>query len=394
MSASGQDAQKSKPISKSWSRPTRYMMLILVLASFLWLIIAARDLFEALAISALLAYILNPVVTFFNRRARLSRNWTVFLVYLLSLAGLVTLGIIFVPVIPDQAARFVTQLQIILQDVQQQYLSEPIVFLTYEVSLLPLLPDVSLLTPEAIVRPDIILNAVQATSTNVGWLLVILVSTYYLLQDWDRLREWLLGWAPEGYGDDARRLYEEIKRVWNQYFRGQLRLSLIIGFLTGIGSAIVGLPGAVIFGIFAGIFDVLLSVGPFIVMTVAGLVALFGGSSYMDVPNLLFALIVVGIYSGIQIVENLWLRPRVMGHSLQIHPAIVFIAIIASLALAGILTALIIIPVIGSVAVIGRYLHRKIFDLEPWPDVAVVRVTNGRSHPAEETAVATKLDGA
>jgi predicted PurR-regulated permease PerM len=57
-----------------------------------------------------------------------------------------------------------------------------------------------------------------------------------------------------------------------------------------------------------------------------------------------------------------------MGNSLRLHPAIVFVAIVGSLALAGILVALIIVPVIGSALVIGRYLYCKILDIDPWPD--------------------------
>ncbi len=358
-------------MSKSWSKSSRYLTLIILLAASLWFILAASDLVESLAIAALLAYILNPLVTFVNKRARVSRNWTVLLVYLLSLSGLVTLGIIFIPVIPEEASTLASELEVILDQMQTDYLAEPINFLNYELSLTPLIPDIDALSPESLISPDIILNAVQTTSTNVGWLLVILVTTFYLLQDWARLREWLFQWAPDGYGDDVRRLYDEIRRVWNQYFRGQLRLSIIIGLLTGVSTAAVGLPGAVIFGISAGVFDVLLSVGPVLVTVVAAVVSLFAGSAFLPVSNLFFMLLVVGIFSVIQILENVWLRPRIMGHSLNIHPAIVFIAIIASLALAGVLTALIIIPVLASIGVIVRYLHAKVFDQEPWPDLFV-----------------------
>ncbi|MCP5095200.1 MAG: AI-2E family transporter [Chloroflexi bacterium] len=372
-------------MSKSWSKTTRYLVLILVLAAILWFFLSAKDLIETLAISALLAYILNPVVTFVNKRARVGRNWIVLLVYLLSLAALVTLGIIFIPVIPEQTASLVSELQIILEQVEQDYLSTPLTFLTYEIPLNTLIPEIPELSPDAFIQPDIILTAVQATTTNVGWLMVILVSTFYLLQDWGRLREWMFGWAPEGYDMDVRMLYRKIREVWNQYFRGQLRLSLTIGILSGIGSAAVGLPGAVIFGILAGVFDVLLSVGPVMITAVAALVALFAGSTFLPVSNVLFMLIILVIFGVIQILENVWLRPSIMGHTLNIHPAVVFIAIIASLALAGVLTALIIIPVLASVGVIGRYLHAKIFDIDPWRDIQPSSSLNGNRDATSPT---------
>lgn len=375
----------------SWSKPTRYLVLVIMLAVGLWFVVVARDLIESLAIAALLAFLLNPLVTLVNQRAKVGRKWVVLFVYLSSLTALVVLGIIFIPLIPEQAANLYEQLQTITQQVQTDYMAEPLVLLNMEIPLTPLMPQLPALDPESFVRPDIILSAVQATTTNIGWLLVILVTSFYLLQDWARIRDWLFSWAPDGYAGDARRLYAEIRAVWNGYFRGQFRLSVIVGILTGIGTAVAGLPGAVIFGIAAGVMDVLLSVGPVMVMAVAALVALFAGSNiFTAMPPVLFALIVIGIFLLIQGIENVWLRPSIMGHSVNIHPAIVFVAIISSLALAGVLTALIIIPVLASVGVLSRYLYSRVMDIDPWsrqrPSPLLVE-THNSSQPAE-TAVA------
>jgi len=87
----------------------------------------------------------------------------------------------------------------------------------------------------------------------------------------------------------------------------------------------------------------------------------------MDYPTHSVLLVVI-VFTFIQLLENTWLRPRIMSERLRLHPAVVFVAVVASLAMAGILTALIIVPLIGSALVIGRYLYRKIFDLPPWPD--------------------------
>ncbi len=356
-------------MSKTWSTSTRYIVALLLLIATIWLAIFAIDLIEALAIAALLAYILNPLVTFVHIRAKVSRTWIVWFVYLLSLGGLVTVGIILIPLIPEQTTNLISELQVIVAQIQADYLSAPIVFMNIEIPINNLIPDISTFSPNSAVQTDIILNAIETTTTNVGWLAVILVSTFYLLQDWKRLRQWLSKWIPNAYNGDARYLYEQISLVWNQYFRGQFRLSLIVGTLTGIGSALIGLPGAVIFGILAGVFDVLLSVGPLIITGVAALVALFGGSTFLELSNVAFMLVVVAVFSVIQVAENVWLRPRIMGQSLNLHPAIVFIAIITSLALTGILTALIVIPMVASTAVIIRYLHAKIFKLDPWTDL-------------------------
>lgn len=352
-------------MSKPWSRSTRYLVLIIVLIIGGWFFYQSKALLGPLAISALLAFILNPLVSFVHERSKLARGIVVLLVYLVSLAVLVLVGFVIVQVISEQTARLIMELQAMAAQIQTLYLTNPIHIFSFELQPASLISDT---TGEGVdlVRADLVLQAIQATTTNLGWVLVVLVTTYYLLLDWGRLRDWIFNWAPDGYETDARRLYAELKHVWRRYFQGQLRLSLIVGFLTAIGGLMIGLPGALVFGLLAAVFDVLLSVGPVIVMAIATAVALFAGSTLYEVSNLLFALLVLAIFSLIQTAENIWLRPRIMSNSLNIHPAIVFIAIIASLALAGVLTALIIVPVIASVAILAKYTYFKLFEMDPW----------------------------
>ena len=185
------------------------------------------------------------------------------------------------------------------------------------------------------------------------------------------MREWLISLGPDAYQSDFPRVYDEVRTVWQRYLRGQLRLSLMIGLLTALILAGVGMPGAIVFGILAAIFDVIMTVGPVIVAAAAALVALLAGSTYLPISNLWFMLLVIGIFALIQAVENVWLRPRIMGSSMNLHPGLVFVAIIGALSLAGIFAALIVVPMLGSTAVIAHYIHAKIMDIPPWPDVQI-----------------------
>lgn len=144
-------------------------------------------------------------------------------------------------------------------------------------------------------------------------------------------------------------------------------MMIIIGVITGLSAAVIGVPGAVAFGVIAGLLDIILTVGPMIVTVIAALVAYFAGSTFLPITNLWFTLLVIALFTAIKLVEDVWLRPRIMGHTLKMHPAVVFVAIMGALALAGVLVALIIIPVVASVGIIGRYLYCRIFELEPWP---------------------------
>lgn len=352
--------------SKSWSLTTRYFVLILLLGALLWLAIEARALLGPLAISALIAYALHPLVNSISRRSHLSQQMVVLLVYVLFLATLIAIVAIVAPILPVQIARLAEQLESITLQVES-VLARPLVVFSFEIPLNALLSSWPTLT-QGITRPDLLIDVVSATSTNLVWVMVVVVTTYYLLLDWPRLRSWLLNLVPGPHRSDMVRLYDEVRGVWRRYFAGQLRLMLVVGVLTGLSSALIGLPGALAFGVLAAVFDIILTVGPLIVTIIAAIVAFVSGSMFLPLPNFWFMVVVVAVFSLIQALENMWIRPRIMSEQLRLHPAVVFVAVVASLALAGILTALIIVPLISSALVVGRYLQRKILDLDPWPD--------------------------
>lgn len=352
--------------SKSWSTTTRYFVLILLLGGLLWLAISARDLIGPLALSALLAYVLNPLVNRLSNQSHLSRQTVVLLVYIIFLAALVAAVAIVAPIIPVQIAKLAEQLETITGQVQS-LLGRPIVIFNIEFPLDALLANWPALT-QGVTRPDLLINVLSATSTNLVWVMVVIFTTYYLLLDWGRLRDWLLGLVPGPYQPDIRHLYTDVRKVWRRYFAGQLRLMLVVGVLTGLAATVMGLPGALAFGVLAAVFDIILTVGPLIVTVIAGIVAFVAGSTYLPLSNFWFMVLVVTVFSLIQVLENTWIRPRIMSDQLRLHPAVVFVAVVASLALAGILMALIIVPLISSALVVGRYLHCKIFNMEPWPE--------------------------
>jgi len=114
-----------------------------------------------------------------------------------------------------------------------------------------------------------------------------------------------------------------------------------------------------IIGVIAGVLDIIPSLGPTLAAIIAVTIALFEGSMFLPVENWLFAVIILAIFLVIQQIENIWIRPALMGRRLRLHPAIVFISVLTSLALFGILVTLIIIPLLSSLAMITRYLRDR-----------------------------------
>ena len=144
---------------------------------------------------------------------------------------------------------------------------------------------------------------------------------------------------------------------------------------------LIGLPGAVILGLLTGLFSLVPEIGPLVAGALAAIVALSEGSTLLPLSNGWFALLVIGLYLLLINFKNIWLRPRVMGRSVNLNEGLVFVAIIAAVIFGGVLGALIIVPVLASAIVIGRYLRARILGLDPFPPEQVSLVSDTEIPP-------------
>ena len=353
-----------------WTIPTRYLILSIVILLLAALIYYARTIIGPLVIAALVAYVLNPAVTLVMRHTRLKRRQlAVPLVYVIFWLALAAIPAMLTPTIIAQISGISDDL-VGLQGTLERFLEQR------NLDALPLTPSgIPLDLPQlltGVFNPAQLLGILETATTNFAWILLIVVVTYYFLLDWEKLVAWFFRLVPEPYQADAQRLFGDIQAVWQAYLRGQLLLMLIVGTSTWLLAAAIGLPDALLIGFLTGALDVVPNVGAVVAMVVGAGVAFFTGSTYLSISNFWFMLLVVAIFAFIQGVESVWIRPLIFGHSMRLHPAIVFVAIVGALALAGVVVALIIIPIISSLEILGNYIFRRILGQNPWDDAAVL----------------------
>jgi predicted PurR-regulated permease PerM len=92
-------------------------------------------------------------------------------------------------------------------------------------------------------------------------------------------------------------------------------------------------------------------------------------SGLLTFSPLALILLLILVFAGAQQVDNLWLRPQLMGQKLHLHPGIVFVGLTGALIVSGVLGALLVVPLIASAKVLGRYINAKLLDEPPWDDV-------------------------
>lgn len=353
---------------KNWSLPFRYTVALILFVAFVALLFYAHEAVKALIIAAFVAYLISPAVGYLITRTRLSRAVAVNLVYFSALIFLVGVPATLTPIFFDEI-KIVAQDLLDLSSEASAILSEPVQFGGMVFHFEQLGESLShvqdaVLTP----LPEEALALLETTSVSILWFLVIIVSVHLFMSEWPRMREAVIGLAPVEYQDDMRELYARLREVWMAYLRGQIVLMVVVGIVFTIAWTIMGIPGALVLGVLAGFFTLIPDVGPFLAAAVAVAVALLEGSSWIPLSNIWVAVIVFVVYLVLINLKNFLLRPYIMGRSLHMNEALIFISIMIATILEGIMGALLIVPLLASTIVIYKYLQRRISGLSPFEE--------------------------
>lgn len=351
-----------------WSLSFRYLFGILFFGAIIAFLFYAHDAVRNLSIAAFIAYLINPAVVYLSTQTKMSRKAAVNVVYFSALVLLVGVPATLAPIFYDEV-QIVIQDLLDLSNQLRQVLSRPIhvAGLTFHLqewgqSLLQV--QNAFLTPV----PEETLQLLETTSVGVLWFLVILVSVHLFLSEWPNMREGLISFAPPQYRPELQELYNRVRRVWMAYLRGQIVLMLIVGVVFTVVWTIMGIPGALVLGVIAGLFTLVPDVGPFLAVMIAAGVALLEGSTWIPLSNFWVAGILIAIYLVLINLKNFFLRPYIMGRSVHMNEALVFIIIVIATILEGILGALLVVPVVASAVLIGSYIQRRVLGLSPFED--------------------------
>ena len=377
----------------AWNRDTKRIVTVIVLLASLALVYVARGVISQLIVAGVLAYLFQPIVGWLAER-RVPRGLGTMICLLLLVLLLAVFPILAVPAIIqsvraiiDVFSRFPELTTAIDRLIEQA----PVINLlgnqidlgamalagqdSIEQSLHEFqLPGVQTLINYGLeglrTATDVVIIAANIASGVFSALLtglLLLVSLFYITKDGNQLTHWFGQLITPAYHDEAQELGHRLNLTWKRFFRGQLLLSLTVGSVVFVATTILGLPGALILGILAGILEVVPNLGPVLALIPAVIIALIQGPSYLPISNLIFAGIVVAVYVVIQQVENNYIVPRIMGQSLNLHPLLVLVGVVVGASFAGILGAFLAAPVMASIKILGWYVHAKLTDRPPFP---------------------------
>ena len=304
------------------------ILLIYVAVQAIWSVILP------FLLAGIFAYVMMPLVRFFQYTLRLrSRGLSVILTLLL-LGAVVYLAVIFI--IPSINAEIEKTLQVISgyssgQDILmmilprniRNYLNGGLRWGNFpqQLSLEKVLENVKLLL-------DQVGGIINSTLSIFSWGLVFLIGLVYfvfILLDFENLGRGFISLFPKTLRPTIRTISMDLDRYMNNYFRGQALVAMSVGILLTIGFNIIGLPLATAMGIFIGILNFI----PY--MQALGIIPLGLASLLMAAQTgenaFVCMLLAYGVLMIVQIIQDMIIVPRIMGQTMGMRPSLILLVL-------------------------------------------------------------------
>jgi predicted PurR-regulated permease PerM len=361
----------------------RWVQLVMLPISVLALWVVARAAGPVLLIfiaAAIVALILNPLVTFFQRGLRY-RGLAVAAVYFGFFGFLGLAGYLAANPVANQAKSFQRDVPGIIDNANenladlQEWLDDKGINLKVkdqgETALQTLQDKVVGGTSDIVsFGGDLVKTIVTA---GFALILVFILSVYMLIYG-ERIGAVVRSVMPPGDGTPEDDYPTRVQRAVAGYVRGQLLFSVAMGTGAAIGLYIFGVLGifpdgktyAFAFGAFFGLMELIPFVGPFLGALPPVLVALF--------QDPLTALWVALLFLALQQLEGHVVAPNVFGHTLRINPLLVIFALLVGAEVAGLIGALLALPIAAVIRETVVYLRRHLV-LEPWGTTEPTSIT-------------------
>jgi predicted PurR-regulated permease PerM len=325
----------------------RSVFILSTIIFSVWFINELLAVLTPFIIAFLISYLLNPLIVFLEKK-KIKRTLAALISILIIL---IFTGLAISFVIPP----FINQIGNLLNNAPQK-ISEIEKFFTERI--LPelnrlgiLYPDIQkTLSTEIPAKLQSVLNGLLNGLLNIFSgisfifnqiinLVVIPVITFYLLRDYDKISDTVVNLFNEEHRLTFIKVADRINRIFGNYIRGYLIVSLINGTIVTTGLTLIGVPYAVVLGILSALLNFIPYFGMVISLTIGFLVSVLSGLSGINL------ILVPVVYIGENILESYFISPKIIGESVGLHPLLVLLALFVFGYFGGLIGMLIGVPV-------------------------------------------------
>jgi predicted PurR-regulated permease PerM len=345
----------------------RYVLFWLgALVAFIIFLLAFRTILLPFVAGMALAYFLDPVADWLERRglSRLMATVVILISFVLMFA--ISL-VLIIPLIVSQFSQFAQQLPQYLTQLQELIANPESSFLPgwAATQIQTAKENFSSLMSEGAGFLGGLLNQLWNSGKTIIDVISLLVITpvvaFYILLDWDRMVAKVDSWIPRDQVATVRQLATEMDQAVSGFIRGQGSLCLILGIFYAVGLTLVGLNFGLLIGFVAGMISFIPYIG-----SLVGLVLAVGVALMQFWPEYGWIIAVMVVFFAGQFIEGNILQPKLVGSSVGLHPVWLMFALLAFGAMFGFVGLLIAVPAAAVVGVLvrfalSRYLQSDIY---------------------------------
>lgn len=334
----------------TFDRVVRLVITTIVVCAAVWLIYRLRGVLLPFCVAALIAYIFEPFVQFNRELLRLKgRVAAIFITLFEATLAFGLLCYMLIPMITSEMAHMAHLLKVysqsqvsipFLPDWLHEFIRNYVDF-EYLSSLLTREDQIKLLESAAFHTWSVLTSGISMIVGLVSWFIVFLYVIFIML-DYERLSKSLHHMVPPAWRKTVFRIGNDIQRSMNHYFRGQALVAFCVGVLFTIGFLIIGMPLAVVLGMFIGLLNMvpylqLISLVPTIFLCLVCSV-----DQGVDFWTIFWEC--MAVYCVVQAIQDLFLTPKIMGKAMGLNPAIILLSLSIWGTLLGFLGLIIALP--------------------------------------------------
>ncbi|MCD8501430.1 MAG: AI-2E family transporter [Bacillaceae bacterium] len=356
-------------MSKKWVTRLTCLLLILVCSYIFWLLSPVwRPILSALIriltpfmIAGIVTYLLHPIIEQLKNMG-VGRPLGILLIYVIFMFLLVSILLRGTPYIVNEFKELIENIPTYVdqyrQVVEQLYKRTSMMPEGMRTRLEGFVSDVELVAADGLVE------AIANIKNLLDYLLMLIIIpfvVFYLLKDFHLIEKSVWYLTPRKWRSSGRQLLRNINISLGNYIRGQIIVCVVVGVIATIGLLVIGMPYAVILGIFIGLTNIIPYFGPLI--GALPVVAIAFTVSF----RLVLAALIVNFT--IQLVEGNILSPLIVGKSLHMHPILIIFALVVGAEVGGIIGLILSVPILAVVKVIAIHIRELMTEqtIEPKP---------------------------
>lgn len=308
------------------------ILVILLLLLFLYLI---RDILILLLVSMILAAALDPWVDWLQEKA-IPRGFAILLIYIIIISVISLTVVLMIPPIMEQVGEIYRQFPSFVEKISGGLttIEGNSVEQNVQNELRSVIGNIQSSVPQVI---NNIFSAMVTFFGGLFGIFAVLVMTFYMVVQEDNIEKLVRAISPEKYHSYLIRLLKKISIKMGLWLRGQLLLGLIVGIMVYLGLTVLGVKYALVLGLLSAITELIPFIGPWI-GAVPGVLLAFAQAPYLGLAAAI-------IYLVVQQMENNIIVPKLMSKVVGLSPLMVIIALLIGAKIAGVIGALIAIPV-------------------------------------------------